>query len=115
MLLEDDIALRALMTTILRSSGHTVIQAASGSAGIESLPEIEGDEALIILDLGLPDMDGTTFLAEAQHRGFKGKVLIVTGSLEGRELARLMGAEGFLAKPFGPDELEAAVERALGS
>lgn len=109
MLVEDDRALRNLMTTILRSAGHSVV--AAGDAR-EALDHLDGQE-LILLDLGLPDLDGSTFLAEAQHRGYDGKVLIVSGADDGAMLAELIGAEGYLSKPFTPTQLEDAVDETL--
>ncbi len=115
MLVEDDRALRNLMNTILKSSGHQVVLAEDGETALDRLEQIGHEHELIVLDLGLPDFDGSTFLAEAQHRGYHGKVLIVSGSFEGREIARLIGAEGYLGKPFTPEQLEDAVKLTLAA
>ena len=112
MLVEDDKALRNLMDAILRTAGHEVVIAEDAG---KALNKLAADQELILLDLGLPDLDGSTFLAEAAHRGYDGKVLVVSGALDGRHLANLMGAEGYLAKPFTPEQLEAAVKETLAS
>ncbi|MGE0060294.1 MAG: response regulator [Dehalococcoidia bacterium] len=112
MVVEDDRALRTLMNAILRTSGHRVIMAENAQTALDQLG---GEEELILLDLGLPDLDGSTFLAEAVERGYRGKVIVVSGAFDGRELAHLMGAEGYLPKPFTPEQLEAAIAETLGS
>jgi len=98
------------MDAILRTAGHKVVVAEDAGA---ALNQLSADQELILLDLGLPDLDGSTFLAEAAHRGYSGKVLVVTGANDGRQIAEMMGAEGYLGKPFTPDELEAAVMKTL--
>lgn len=113
LLVEDDRALRNLMKTILKTAGYRVLEAGDGASALDQLPAMDSDDGLIVLDLGLPDFDGSTFLAEAQHRGFDGKVLIVSGSFEGREVAKMIGAEGFLPKPFSPEKLEETVRQLL--
>ena len=110
MLVEDDRALRNLMNAILRTAGHQVVLAPDAESALDQLGS---DQELILLDLGLPDLDGSTFLAEAVNRGYDGKVLVVSGAFDGRELAHLMGAEGYLPKPFTPEQLETAVKETL--
>jgi DNA-binding response OmpR family regulator len=110
MVVEDDRALRTLMNAILRTSGHRVVMAEDAQTALDQL---DGQD-LILLDLGLPDLDGSTFLAEAVERGYKGKVIVVSGAFDGRELAHIMGAEGYLAKPFTPEQLETVISETLG-
>jgi two-component system OmpR family response regulator len=110
MLVEDDFALRALMTQVLKLAGHEIVPAQDGPSALDKLGP---DQDLIILDLGLPNMDGSTFLAEALSRGYAGKVMVVSGSDTGREVARMMSSDGYLAKPFDPQQLEDEVERTL--
>jgi DNA-binding response OmpR family regulator len=109
MVVEDDRALRTLMNAILRTAGHSVVMAEDAQTALDHL---DGQE-LILLDLGLPDLDGTTFLTEAMERGYGGKVIVVSGAFDGRELAHLMGAEGYLAKPFTPEQLETVIQETL--
>ena len=111
MVVEDDRALRTLMNAILRTAGHSVVMAEDAAAALDHL---DGQD-LMLLDLGLPDLDGSTFLTEALERGYKGKVIVVSGAFDGRELAHLMGAEGYLPKPLTPEQLEAAIQETLSS
>lgn len=110
LIVEDDRPLRHLMDAVLRTAGHETMLAEDATQALEHLAS--GQE-IILLDLGLPGLDGATFLAEAIHRGYKGKVLVVSGLDDGSSIAHMMGAEGFLAKPFTPDQLENAVEDTL--
>ncbi len=112
MVVEDDRALRTLMNAILRTSGHQVIMAENAQTALDQLG---GEAELILLDLGLPDLDGSTFLAEAVERGYRGKVIVVSGAFDGREIAHHMGAEGYLPKPFTPEQLETAIADTLNS
>lgn len=98
------------MNAILKSAGHEVVLAENAESALDQLGH---DKEIILLDLGLPGLDGSTFLAEAMSRGYAGKVLVVSGAFDGREMAHLMGAEGYLGKPFTPDQLEAAVKETL--
>jgi len=111
MVVEDDRALRTLMNAILRTAGHSVVMAEDAQTALDHL---EGQE-LILLDLGLPDLDGSTFLTEAMERGYQGKVIVVSGAFDGRELAHLMGVEGYLPKPFTPEQLETLIQETLSS
>jgi DNA-binding response OmpR family regulator len=99
------------MNAILRTAGHSVELAEDARTALDHL---DGQE-LILLDLGLPDLDGSTFLTEAVERGYEGKVIVVSGALDGRELSHLMGAEGYLSKPFTPEQLEAAIQETLSA
>ena len=112
LLLEDDRALNRMMNTILTSAKHEVLPILDGAGALDLLAS---NPDLIVLDLLLPSLDGSTFLAEAVSRGYGGKVLVVSGADDGRELARMMGAEGFLAKPFEPEDLEIAVKKTLAT
>jgi DNA-binding response OmpR family regulator len=98
------------MTFALTSAGYDTVPAGSGTAALE---ELAPQPDVIVLDLLIPGIDGPTFLAEAMHLGFDGLVLVVSGADNGREVARLMGAEAYLAKPFTPEELVETVERLL--
>ncbi len=71
---------------------------------------------VVILDLGLPDMDGLEVCRKARERGFEGAIMTVVTSRAG-ELDRVVGldygADDYLAKPFGLAELQARVRALL--
>ena len=110
--MEDDPALNRLMTLALTADGYEVETADSGTAALDRL---SSHPDVIVLDLLMPGIDGTTFLAEAMHLGFEGHVLVVSGADNGRELARTIGADDYLAKPFAPEDLVTAVEGLLSN
>jgi len=112
LVVEDSPSLNKMMTLSLETEGYSVASACSCDEAFEGLTS---DTKLILLDLGLPDMDGMTCLTGVLERGFRGKVIVVSGSNEGRELARTTGADGFLAKPFAPEDLIATVDTYLPS
>jgi two-component system response regulator TctD len=112
-MIEDDAALARSISALLRAGGHAVDHVATG----EDALSVVGSEpyALVILDVGLPDMDGFAVLAELRRRGEKVAVLMLTArdALDDRVRGLDLGADDYLRKPFDPEELEARV-RALG-
>ena len=112
-MIEDDAALARSISALLRAGGHAVDHVASG----EDALAVVGSEpyALVILDVGLPDIDGFAVLAELRRRGDKVAVMMLTArdALDDRVRGLDLGADDYLRKPFDPEELEARV-RALG-
>ncbi|WHO38432.1 response regulator transcription factor [Sphingobium sp. AP49] len=112
-MIEDDAALARSIAALLRAGGHAIDHVVTG----EDALAIVGSEpyALVILDVGLPDIDGFTVLAELRRRGEKVPVLMLTArdALDDRVRGLDLGADDYLRKPFEPEELEARV-RALG-
>ena len=112
-MIEDDAALARSIAALLRAGGHAVDHVATGE---DALAVVGGEpSALVILDVGLPDIDGFTVLAELRRRGEKVPVLMLTArdALDDRVRGLDLGADDYLRKPFEPQELEARV-RALG-
>ena len=110
LLLEDDPSLNRLMALTLESAGYEVSPAIDAEQAFDHLPD---NCELILLDLGIPGMDGPTFLAGALAQGYRGKVVVVSGNDAGRRISDAMGADGFLAKPFDPEQLLAVVAKYL--
>jgi two-component system response regulator TctD len=112
-MIEDDAALARSIAALLRAGGHAVDHVATGE---DALAVVGGEPyARVILDVGLPDIDGFTVLAELRRRGEKVPVLMLTArdALDDRVRGLDLGADDYLRKPFEPQELEARV-RALG-
>jgi len=112
LLVEDDGALRRGLTASLKASGHAVDAVASGEGALEL--ERQEAYALIILDVGLPDVSGFDVLRAVRRRGGRTPVLLLTArdTVEDRVTGLDLGADDYLLKPFAPTELEARV-RAL--
>lgn len=113
MIVEDDAETRALLSRALSRDGHAVAEAASVAQALDLAAERECD--LVVLDLGLPDGEGTSLCAELRRRGHGAPVLVLTahGAVSSRLACFDAGADDFLAKPFAVAELRARV-RALG-
>jgi DNA-binding response OmpR family regulator len=110
---EDDERIASFVARGLTAQGHQVMTAANGLDGIALATEPEVD--LVILDLSLPDIDGTDVLARL--RGPRGlpPVLVLTArdSIEDKVSVLDRGADDYMTKPFALDELLARV-RVLG-
>ena len=109
---EDDQVLADGLLRSLRAAGYAVDQVASGTEADAALSSHEFD--LLILDLGLPKMNGLDVLKRMRSRGATFPVLILTAadSVDQRVKGLDLGADDYMAKPFSLQELEARV-RAL--
>ena len=112
LLVEDDEMLAQAVERALRQSAHSVQRAATGKEADSILDATEFD--LLLLDLGLPQMDGFDVLRRLRSRRNRVPVLILTArdSVEDRVAGLDLGADDYLGKPFELSELEARV-RAL--
>ena len=108
---EEDIAFPLVRT--LEREGYDVTWVDSGQTALDSLKSEPA--AVVILDLGLPDMDGLEVCRRARDAGYDGAIMIVTA--RAGELDRVVGldygADDYLAKPFGLAELQARVRALL--
>ncbi|WP_248580801.1 response regulator transcription factor [Nocardioides sp. InS609-2] len=108
---EEDIAFPLVRT--LQREGHDVTWLDSGARVLQLVKERDVD--LVILDLGLPDMDGLDVCRQLREQGFDGGIMIVTA--RAGELDRVVGldygADDYLSKPFGLAELQARVRALL--
>jgi DNA-binding response OmpR family regulator len=108
---EEDIAFPLVRT--LEREGYDVDWVDSGQKALEVLGG--GTTEVMILDLGLPDMDGLEVCKQARAAGYVGAIMIVTA--RAGELDRVVGldygADDYLAKPFGLAELQARVRALL--
>ena len=113
LLVEDDPLIADGLTRGLRAGGHAVDHAADGITADRALAQYPYD--LVVLDLGLPGMDGMTVLRRARGRGVATPVLVLTArdALEDRVAGLDAGADDYLAKPFDLPEFEARVRALL--
>lgn len=110
---EDDPAIAAGISATLRQSGHAVDHVADGKSADEALRGTPYD--LLILDLGLPGIDGSAVLERVRKRGSTLPVLVITAREGLRERVRVLdlGADDYLVKPFALAEFEARVRALL--
>ena len=108
---EEDIAFPLVRT--LEREGYDVGWLDSGTKALEEMRSTYAD--VVILDLGLPDIDGLEVCQRARKDGFTGAIIIVTA--RAGELDRVVGldygADDYLSKPFGVAELQARVRALL--
>jgi two-component system KDP operon response regulator KdpE len=112
LVVDDEPALERAVRTILDRNGFQVDVAQSARHALDSYRRRHPD--LILLDLGLPDMDGQDLIREFRRLG---STPIVVLSVRGRERDKVMaldaGADDYITKPFGVDELLARLRVAL--
>lgn len=112
LVIEDDPSVRQVVTRNLVAHGFRTEAAAAGREGLDREPSFHAD--LILLDLGLPDMSGLDVIAELRGRT---SMPIIVLSIRGGEADKVraldLGADDYLTKPFGVDELLARVRVAL--
>jgi len=112
LIVDDEPALRRFLRVTLVSQGYTVFEAASGHEALSVAAEHRPD--IVILDLGLPDMDGVEVVRlfrEWTHIPII--ILSVRGSENDKIAALKAGADDYLTKPFGMGELIARLEASL--
>jgi DNA-binding response OmpR family regulator len=111
LIVEDDVDIALTLKRMLERQGYQVTWADTGEKG---LAEIRRSPHVVLLDLGLPDMDGLDVCKQAREEGYDGGIMILTARSD--ELDRVVGldygADDYLAKPFPIAEMQARV-RAL--
>ena len=112
LIVEDDEALRNAVESILEQSGYDVTVAADGSAGSRALTT--GAYDVVLLDIGLPFVDGWRILGGLEAARAPSVIVISARGAERDKVRALdMGADDYLAKPFGADELLARIRAVL--
>ncbi|MGE0752816.1 response regulator [Pseudorhodoplanes sp.] len=112
LVIDDEPPIRKLLRMGLSTQGYEVVEASNGRMALEMLDEKPG---LIILDLGLPDMQGMELLRmiRARSEGVPIVVLSSRGDEAGKVQALDFGADDYVTKPFGMEELLARMRAAL--
>src|SRR5690606_33015194 len=113
LLVEDDAMLGRAVLTGLKMDGYAVDWMSTGQSALHCLETDEYD--LVILDLGLPDIDGKAVLGNLRKRGITTPVIILTArdGIEDRVGGLDAGADDYMVKPFDQDELMARVRALL--
>jgi DNA-binding response OmpR family regulator len=111
-LIEDDVDIRRLVAGALAAEGHDVDSADRGLSGLELA--VKGGADLVIMDLGLPDVDGTELLRMIRAVSKVPIVIITARGADDVVVATLdAGADDYLVKPFSVAQLEARVRAVL--
>jgi DNA-binding response OmpR family regulator len=113
LVVDDDVRLTQQITSALTEAGHDPIVIHDGETALHKAAESSFD--LIVLDIGVPRMDGFEVLRRLRARHIASRVLVLTarGEVKDRVTGLQLGADDYLPKPFATQELVARV-RALG-
>lgn len=112
LIVEDEKNITQLVTTLLETNGYQVVSAEDCKNGLMLFSSHNPD--LVILDLGLPDADGMSFLKEVRRKSATPVIVVSARSDERDKVDALdLGANDYVTKPFGFEELVARVRSAL--
>ena len=112
LIVEDDPGIAAFLKTVLRAEGYDVLQTETGASALSIICSHCPD--CVLLDLGLPDMDGGRII-ESMRRWTRTPIVVISArSTEADKAAALdQGADDYMVKPFGTVELLARIRTAL--
>ena len=112
LIVEDDATIRTALVRALTARQHSTMTAPTAMEGLQSLVEHRPD--VVLLDLGLPDLDGASLLAMIRAVSDV-PVIVVSARDEGAEIVALLnaGADDYLVKPFAADQLDARIRAVL--
>ncbi len=109
LVIEDDQGIQEFMSMALTDEGYQVVLASNGAVGLQ-LVEVYHPH-LILLDMLMPVMDGKTFLeAYREYPPPRARIIALSASKNLKNVAKPMGVDDFLGKPFDLDELLHCVE-----
>jgi DNA-binding response OmpR family regulator len=113
LLVEDERRVASFVATGLRAEGYAVDHAATGAQAFARIQQAQPD--LVVLDLGLPDVDGTEVLDQLRRTQPRLPVIVLTArsDVEARVQSLDLGADDYVTKPFALDELVARIRARL--
>jgi two-component system KDP operon response regulator KdpE len=108
LIIDDEVQIRRFLGISLRAQDYIVSEAATGQAGLAALAT--GGADAVVLDLGLPDLDGRDVLRDLRTWSSVPVIVLSVRAQEGEKVALLdAGANDYLTKPFGVQELAARI------
>jgi DNA-binding response OmpR family regulator len=112
LIIEDDVAIRTSLVRALGERGHAVTSAPTAMTGLQAA--VQPGLELVLLDLGLPDLDGHTLLTMLRAVS-RVPVIVATARDDEREIVRLLeaGADDYVIKPFTAEQLHARIRAVL--
>ncbi len=114
LVVEDEESIQQTLSAVLPSAGYRVYQVRSGKEALRKVRSVEPD--LILLDLGLPDMDGKEAIRQLRKRPIAPIIVISVSDAESEKITCLdTGAHDYLTKPFTIPELMARMRATLRS
>lgn len=111
-IIEDELRIRELVARVLADRGHDVEASSTAMDGLQTVVRTAPD--LVILDMGLPDLDGAELLKMIRAVS-EVPIIVATARSEDRDVVRTLdaGADDYLVKPFSIEQLEARVRAVL--
>ena len=109
LVVDDDPVILATTVELLADEGYPVQTATNGAEALEEVERHRPD--IVLLDMGMPVMDGRAFVREVHARGLELKILVMTAARDAQTSADEIKAEGYLPKPFKLDQLLTQMER----
>ena len=112
LIVEDEFSIRNALTSFLAGAGHSVEALASGMEGVQRA--LQGELDVVVLDLGLPDVDGSEVLKMIRAVSTV-PVIVATARDDEEEIVRILksGADDYVVKPFSGAQLQARIEAIL--
>ncbi|MBV9044450.1 MAG: response regulator transcription factor [Alphaproteobacteria bacterium] len=113
LVVDDEPPIRRFLRTSLTAQGYEVVEAADGQRALDLMRR--NAVALIVLDLGLPGIDGFEVIRRTREGGSTVPIVVLSARTDeaGKVRALDLGADDYVSKPFGTDELLARVRTAL--
>ncbi len=113
LVVEDDEAIRTACRRSLDERGYAVATAATGLGGLELL--LSTDPDVVLLDLGLPDVDGLALISMIRATASAVPIIVITAQDDDPTMIRALdgGADDYVVKPFGTDQLAARIRAVL--
>jgi two-component system KDP operon response regulator KdpE len=113
LVVDDEPAIRRFLRTSLRAEGYDVVEAETGEAALAEIRRRAPD--FVMLDLGLPGLDGLEVIRRVRGEGSAAPIIVLTSRTDeaGKVEALDLGADDYVTKPFGVDELLARIRAAL--
>ncbi|HRJ59832.1 MAG TPA: response regulator [Azospirillaceae bacterium] len=113
LVVDDEPPIRRFLRASLAVNGYDVIEAKNGAEGLDEMRRNAPD--LLVLDLGLPDIDGLEVIRRLRHGGDVRPIIVLSSRDDeaGKVEALDLGADDYVTKPFGVDELLARIRTAM--
>ncbi|MCV2393073.1 response regulator transcription factor [Actinotalea sp. M2MS4P-6] len=112
LIIEDDATIRTALVRALTSRDHSTMTAPTALDGLQSL--VDNPPDVVLMDLGLPDLDGTALLAMVRAVSDV-PVIVISARDDDKGIVAVLdaGADDYLVKPFAADQLEARIRAVL--
>lgn len=117
LLIDDEASFRDVLKTSLEQMGHSVVAAKDGREGVECYTS--GSFDVVITDLIMPDKEGIETIMDIRRLNPEAKIIAMSGggrvnSVDYLKIARQVGANRILTKPFSYDDIQSAIEQMTG-